>query len=78
MSNTLDKNIQEIKEWLDSVSFKKTKFGGVDEADVWKKIDELNSLYEKALIAALAEKNAGDNGTSDIPGTTEKQGERDE
>ena len=78
MSNTLDKNIQEIKEWLDSVSFKKAKFGGVDEADVWKKIDELNSLYEKALIAALAEKNAGDNGMSDIPGTSEKQGECDE
>ena len=76
--NTLDEKFSEIREWLSSVSFKKAGFGGVDEADVWKKIDELNSLYEKALIAALAEKNAGDNGTSDIPGTTEKQGERDE
>ena len=60
MSNTLDKNIQEIKEWLDSVSFKKAKFGGVDEADVWKKIDELNRLYEKTLIAALAQEKQGD------------------
>ena len=60
MSNTLDKNIQEIKELLDSVSFKKTKFGGVDEVDVWKKIDELNRLYEKALIAALAQEKQGD------------------
>lgn len=57
--NTLDEKFNEIREWLRSVSFKKAKFGGVDEADVWKKIDELNSLYEKALISALAEKNAG-------------------
>lgn len=54
-----EKYFDEIKQWLQSVSFKRAKFGGVDEADVWKKIDELNSLYEKALIAAVAESASG-------------------
>lgn len=48
----------EIEEWLQTVKFKKVKFGGVDEADVWRKIDELNSLYEKALISAMSEKTS--------------------
>ena len=26
-------------------------FGGVDEADVWKKLEELNGLYDEALLA---------------------------
>ena len=76
--NTLDEKFREIKEWLSSVSFKKAGFGGVDEADVWKKIDELNSLYEKALIAALAEKNSGGVGSTDTPGVSGKQGECDD
>lgn len=45
---------QEILTWLQQVKFKKTLFGGVDEADVWKKIGELTELYEKALIAERA------------------------
>lgn len=56
----MDKYISEIKEWLEGVTFKKARFGGVDEADVWKKINELNSLYEKALIAAAAAKPEAD------------------
>ena len=74
----LDEKFKEIREWLSSVSFKKAKFGGVDEADVWKKIDELNSLYEKALIAALAEKTTGGVGSTDTSGVFGKQGECDE
>ena len=31
--------------------FKKTILGGVNEADVWKKIAELNELYEAELAA---------------------------
>lgn len=42
---------REIAEWLDTVSFKRVRFGGIDEADVWKKIEELNRMYEKMLIA---------------------------
>ncbi len=76
--NTLDEKFNEIREWLSSVSFKKAGFGGDDEADVWKKIDELNCLSEKALIAALAEKNSGGVGNTGTPGTSEEPGERDE
>ena len=44
-----------VLEWIKTVKFKKVMFGGVDEKDVWKKIDELNGLYEKLIIAVRAE-----------------------
>ena len=47
----LNSEQQKIVEWLQNVRFKKQSFGGVSEADVWKKIDELNKLYDAALIA---------------------------
>lgn len=47
----MSKEQEEIKQWLENVTFKKNLFGGVDENDVWEKIQELNRLYEKALIA---------------------------
>ena len=40
-----------IVEWLKKVRFRKQLFGGVSEQDVWKKIDELNKLYDAALAA---------------------------
>ena len=42
---------QNIVEWLKKVRFQKQLFGGISEADVWKKIDELNKLYDAALTA---------------------------
>lgn len=42
---------QNIALWLNSVKFKKKAVGGLDPDDVWKKIEELNSLYENALVA---------------------------
>lgn len=45
---------EKITAWLKSVKFKKKLLGGVDEADVWKKIGELNTLYEAALAAEHA------------------------
>lgn len=45
---------EKIAKWLKSVKFKKKPLGGVDEADVWKKIGELNTLYEAALAAEHA------------------------
>ena len=55
-----------IVEWLKKVRFRKQLFGGVSEQDVWKKIDELNKLYDAALTAEriryealLAEYKAG-------------------
>lgn len=43
--------LDNVRKWLKTVRFKKSFIGGVDEADVWKKISELNSLYEAALAA---------------------------
>lgn len=47
----LCREAESIRAWLKRVRFKKAALGGVDEADVWKKIGELNTLYEQALAA---------------------------
>ena len=58
---------RDIIEWIRKLKFKKKLFGGVDEEQVLKKMEELNSLYEKALLNerarydALLEKNKGGN-----------------
>ena len=44
-SRPLNHEQQRISKWLQEVRFKKAFFGGVEEADVWKKIEELNSMY---------------------------------
>ena len=49
---------ERIQKWLKQVHFKRAFFGGVDEADVWKKIAELNSMYEAALSAERARYDA--------------------
>lgn len=36
-----------ISEILSKMKFKKRMIGGVDEADVWKKIEELQKAYER-------------------------------
>lgn len=40
-----------IEKWLRTVKFRKTLIGGVDEADVWAKIEKLNAMYESLLAA---------------------------
>lgn len=50
-NNYENTKIKEIAEWLDKVRFRKKFFGGLDEQDLWKKIDELNTMYEAALEA---------------------------
>lgn len=47
-----------LQAWLKQVRFQKAVFGGVSEADVWKKIGELNALYEAALSAERARYDA--------------------
>lgn len=42
---------KDILEWIKMVKFKKKLFGGLDEDDVLKKMEELNSLYEAALLS---------------------------
>lgn len=49
---------ERIQKWLKKVRFKKVFFGGVNEVDLWKKIAELNSLYEAALSAERARYDA--------------------
>ena len=49
---------ERMQKWLKQVRFKKTVFGGVKEADVWKKLLELNALYEAALSAERARYDA--------------------
>lgn len=57
-ADPLNHEQEHIREWLKQVHFKKAFFGGVDEADLWKKIAELNSLYEAALSAERARYDA--------------------
>lgn len=40
-----------IARWLSSVKFRKKAVGGLDPVDVWKKIEELNTMYENAILA---------------------------
>ena len=49
---------ERIQRWLKQVRFKTTLIGGVEESDVWKKIAELNTLYEAALSAERARYDA--------------------
>jgi hypothetical protein len=45
------KSMAEIAEWLKGLKFRKTIFGGVDEANVWHKLDELQAQYQSAFDA---------------------------
>lgn len=47
-----------IRQWLQQVRFRRAVVGGVSEADVWKKLGELNGLYEAALAAERARYDA--------------------
>lgn len=38
-----------VSRYLSELKFKRTPFGGVDEADVWKKIEKLCELYEESI-----------------------------
>ena len=49
---------ERIAGWLKQVKFRKRIIGGVDEADVWKKISELNDMYTQGLIAERARYDA--------------------
>ena len=42
---------EEIVRWLRTVKFRKTLLGGVDEVQLWKKLEELYGLYEQAIRA---------------------------
>ena len=48
----------EIVEWYRKVKFRKKLLGGVDEVQMWKKLEELYGLYENAIRAERARYNA--------------------
>lgn len=79
----LNREQEKIINWLEKVKFRKQFIGGVSEQDVWRKIRELNALYEQALGAErvrydtlIAEYNNTPDGAQEgmIP-ATEKNGE---
>ena len=47
-----------ILQWLRKVRFRKQLFGGISERDAWKKIEELNAMYNNALMAERARYDA--------------------
>lgn len=54
----INREQQRMIAWLKKVRFKKQLFGGISERDVWKKLEELNSMYNLALIAERARYDA--------------------
>lgn len=56
--DSVEQIVQGITGQLKSMRFKKRTFGGVDEADVWKKLLKLNDMYSQALHAERARYNA--------------------
>ncbi len=54
----INREQQRMIAWLKKVRFKKQIFGGISERDVWKKLEELNSMYNLALIAERARYDA--------------------
>ena len=51
-------NHEKLKEWFRTVRFRKVLFGGVDEVHLWKKLEELNQIYEISLSAERARYDA--------------------
>ncbi len=44
------RTMEDVAQYIKSMKFKKKTFGGVDEADVWKQIEELHKEYEAVFI----------------------------
>lgn len=51
MDNPANSIHSQILEWMKEVKFRKKLVGGVDEEDVLNKLEELNALYEAALLS---------------------------
>ena len=68
---------QEILEWLRKVKFRKKLLGGVDEVQLWKKLEELYGLYANAIRAERARYDAllANGETSQSAGRPLSQGE---
>ena len=42
---------ERLLEWFRTIRFKRTLIGGINEVQLWKKLAELNEIYEAALRA---------------------------
>ena len=58
MTKISNHELKNISEWLGKLRFRTQFFGGVNEQDVWKKLEELNNMYETALNAERARYDA--------------------
>lgn len=45
---------QKIADWLGKMKLRKVTFGGVSEKQVWKRIGELNEMYQQMLALERA------------------------
>lgn len=43
----VDDPAQKLRDFISDLKFKKKLIGGVDEVDVWKKIEEMHKEYER-------------------------------
>lgn len=57
-TESLNHEHEKLKEWFRTVRFRKVLFGGVDEIHLWKKLEELNQIYETSLSAERARYDA--------------------
>ena len=57
-TEALNHEHEKLKEWFRTVRFRKVLFGGVDEVHLWKKLEELNQIYETSLSAERARYDA--------------------
>ena len=57
-TEALNHEHEKLKEWFRTVRFRKVLFGGVDEVHLWKKLEELNQIYEISLSAERARYDA--------------------
>ena len=57
-TEALNHEHEKLKEWFRTVRFRKVLFGGVDEIHLWKKLEELNQIYETSLSTERARYDA--------------------
>ena len=57
-TTALNHEQEKLRQWFQEVKFRKVLFGGVDEIQLWKKLEELNQIYETSLSAERARYDA--------------------
>ena len=54
----LNREHERLLQWFQTVKFRKVLIGGVDEAHLFKKLEELNQIYDSAISAERARYDA--------------------